>query len=103
MLGIAFYNLCRVHESLRCTPAMALGTTDHIWTIGELVQAALEPQDVPPLPDRTPQSTLKLGYTPLKLRVIPAEKSRVLDKNGFDLSTQKRIKYELNTLTKYSR
>jgi hypothetical protein len=36
-LWIAFYNLCRVHETLRCTPAMALGVTDHIWTIAELV------------------------------------------------------------------
>jgi hypothetical protein len=27
-LWIAFYNLCRVHESLRCTPAMALGVTE---------------------------------------------------------------------------
>jgi len=41
-LWIAFYNFCHVHETLRCTPAMALGVTDHIWTIGELVQAALE-------------------------------------------------------------
>ena len=73
-LWVSFYNLCRVHETLRCTPAMALGVSDHIWTIGELVQAALEPQDVPPLPDRTPQGTPKLGYTPLKLRVIPGGK-----------------------------
>ena len=35
-LWIAFYNFCRVHETLRCTPAMALGVADHIWTIGEL-------------------------------------------------------------------
>jgi len=26
---------------------MALGVTDHIWAIAELVQAALEPQDEP--------------------------------------------------------
>ncbi|MGO9265738.1 MAG: hypothetical protein ACLQBA_12790 [Candidatus Binataceae bacterium] len=29
-LWVSFYNLCRVHETLRCTPAMALGVTDHI-------------------------------------------------------------------------
>lgn len=40
-LYVAHYNLCRVHETLRITPAMALGLTDHIWTIGELVDAAL--------------------------------------------------------------
>ena len=41
-LYVAHYNLCRVHEALRITPAMQLGITDHIWTIGELVDAALE-------------------------------------------------------------
>lgn len=40
-LYVAHYNLCRVHEALRVTPAMQLGVTDHVWTIGELVQAAL--------------------------------------------------------------
>ena len=40
-LYVAHYNLCRVHESLRVTPAMQLGLTDHIWTIAELVEAAL--------------------------------------------------------------
>jgi hypothetical protein len=53
---------------------MALGVTDHIWSSGELVQAALEPSDVPPLPDRTPEATLRAGYHPLKLRVIPGGK-----------------------------
>ena len=41
-LFVSHYNLCRVHETIRITPAMALGVTDHIWTIGELVEAALE-------------------------------------------------------------
>ena len=36
-LHVAFYNLCRVHEPLRSTPAMALGIADHVWTIGELL------------------------------------------------------------------
>ncbi len=41
-LYVAHYNLCRVHESLtpsakhQTTPAMALGITDHVWSIGEL-------------------------------------------------------------------
>lgn len=30
------YNFCRVHETLKITPAMQLGVTDHIWSIGEL-------------------------------------------------------------------
>lgn len=40
-LFVAHYNLCGVHESLRVTPAMQLGVTDRIWSISELVEAAL--------------------------------------------------------------
>jgi IS1 family transposase len=40
-LYATFYNFCRVHETLRITPAMHLGITDHVWTVSELVQAAL--------------------------------------------------------------
>lgn len=40
-LYVAHYNFCRVHEALRITPAMQLGVTDHVWTISELVEAAL--------------------------------------------------------------
>jgi IS1 family transposase len=50
-LHVAFYNLCRVHESLRSTPAMALGIADRVWTIGDLLDAALTA--VPPLPAPT--------------------------------------------------
>jgi hypothetical protein len=35
------YNFCRVHEALRITPAMQLGLTDHIWSVAELLAAAL--------------------------------------------------------------
>jgi hypothetical protein len=31
------YNLCRVHQTLRFTLAMEAELTDHIWTIGELL------------------------------------------------------------------
>ncbi len=47
-LYVAHYNLCRVHETIRMTPAMALGVTDHIWTIGELIEAATNSDDPPP-------------------------------------------------------
>ncbi len=39
-LHFASYNLCRVHRSLRVTPAMAAGITDHVWTVEELLDAA---------------------------------------------------------------
>ena len=51
-LYVAHYNLCRVHETIRVPPAMALGVTDHIWEIGELIEATagpeLEPASEPP-------------------------------------------------------
>jgi IS1 family transposase len=40
-LYVAHYNFCRVHETLRVTPAMQVGVTDHVWSIGELIDAAL--------------------------------------------------------------
>ena len=30
----AFDNFCRVHKSLRITPAMAAGISDHVWSVG---------------------------------------------------------------------
>lgn len=39
-LWMAFYNFCRVHRSLRTTPAMAAGIADRIWTVRELLEAA---------------------------------------------------------------
>jgi IS1 family transposase len=39
-LYMAFYNFVRVHQTLRLTPAMEAGLTDHIWTIQELLEAA---------------------------------------------------------------
>jgi len=35
----AFYNFCRVHKSIRMTPAMAAGISDHIWSVRELLEA----------------------------------------------------------------
>jgi hypothetical protein len=40
-LYVAHYNFCRVHETIRKTPAMALGLTDYVWTISELIAACL--------------------------------------------------------------
>jgi IS1 family transposase len=37
------YNFCRVHKTLRVTPAMEAGLTDHVWTVEELV-SLLHPQ-----------------------------------------------------------
>jgi transposase-like protein/IS1 family transposase len=39
-LHFAYYNFCRVHSSLRVTPAMEAGLTNHVWSIAELLGAA---------------------------------------------------------------
>jgi hypothetical protein len=39
-----------VHEALRSTPAMALGIADRVWTIAELLDAALATQPITPVP-----------------------------------------------------
>ena len=31
------YNFCRIHQTLRITPAMATGITDHVWEIHEML------------------------------------------------------------------
>lgn len=36
-LRFAYYNFCRVHETLRVTPAMEARIAAHIWTIRELL------------------------------------------------------------------
>jgi len=36
-LWFAYYNFCRVHKTLRVTPAMESGIAGHVWTIGELI------------------------------------------------------------------
>lgn len=36
-LHFAYYNFCRIHGSLRITPAMKAGITGHIWTIEEIL------------------------------------------------------------------
>jgi len=36
-LHFAFYNLCRPHKTIRVTPAMEAGLTDHVWELKELL------------------------------------------------------------------
>jgi hypothetical protein len=31
------YNFCRIHQTLRVTPAMETGISDHVWTMAEVV------------------------------------------------------------------
>ncbi len=44
-LHFMHYNFCRVHKTLRVTPAMEAGLAHHVWTVEELV--ALLPAEAP--------------------------------------------------------
>ena len=36
-LHYMYYNFGRIHQTLRCTPAMAAGVSNHVWEIEEIV------------------------------------------------------------------
>lgn len=36
-LHFAYYNFCRVHSTIKATPAMASGQTGQAWTLAELL------------------------------------------------------------------
>ncbi len=36
-LYFAFYNFCRIHKTLRVSPAMAAGITDRLWSLEDIV------------------------------------------------------------------
>lgn len=65
-LQIAFYHWRRVHETLRVTPAMELGLTNHIWSVAELIERAAATRAPAPLPP-------PLGWP--QLRVIQGGKA----------------------------
>ena len=69
-LNVAWYNWCRIHETLRVTPAMETGLTDHVWSVAELMrEAQATPMDVPPL--APPRSVVpRPDRRPFKLRVM---------------------------------
>jgi transposase-like protein/IS1 family transposase len=41
-LYMAFFNFCRVHQTLKVTPAMEAGIADHVWSVQELLTWAEE-------------------------------------------------------------
>ncbi len=59
-LSYVHYNFCHVVKTLRVTPAMAAGITDHVWTLAEFMEALLDtaPADrliARPLAHRAPE------------------------------------------------
>ena len=48
-LYFAFYNFCRIHKTLRMSPAMAAGITDRLWSLEDIV-AKIDEMAPPPKP-----------------------------------------------------
>jgi IS1 family transposase len=36
-LHFMYYNFCRIHQTLRVTPAMMAGITDHVWEVRDII------------------------------------------------------------------
>src|SRR5882757_6078075 len=36
-LYFTYYNFCRIHQTLRVTPAMEAGVSDHVWSLDEVI------------------------------------------------------------------
>jgi IS1 family transposase len=47
-LHFMYYNFCRVHQTLRTTPAVAAGVTDHVWSLSEVI-GLLESAEATPI------------------------------------------------------
>ena len=45
-LTMMHYNFCRIHQTLRVTPAMAAGVTDHVWEFSEVVALLDKPESL---------------------------------------------------------
>ena len=41
-LWFAFYNFCRVHKTLRVTPAMESGLADRVWALSDLLGLSVQ-------------------------------------------------------------
>ena len=58
-LHFMYYNFCRIHSTLKITPAMAAGVTERLWEIGDIVDLieAAEPKPGPRGPYKRRQNS----------------------------------------------
>jgi IS1 family transposase len=67
-LYFAFYNFCRIHKSLRISPAMAAGITDRLWSLEGIV-AKIDAMTPTPA-SRGPYKNAPPDSTPRSSRII---------------------------------
>ncbi|XYH95876.1 hypothetical protein ACMHYB_50140 [Sorangium sp. So ce1128] len=85
-LNYVAYNLTRVVRTLRVTPAMQAGITDHVWTLDDLLETLLAEAEGPapeakPLTHREPSAPARAlpnnrGFLRLVTEPTPALKQR---------------------------
>lgn len=39
-INAVYYNFARIHKTLKITPTMAAGLSDHVWSLEEIVMMA---------------------------------------------------------------
>lgn len=64
-INFAFYNFCRIHKTLRATPAMAAGIVNGVWTVADLVKFTEEQEMM--------ASWDMLAFVPAHRHVTPPE------------------------------
>jgi hypothetical protein len=42
-LFFCYYNFCRIHKTLRCTPAMQAGISSKVWELSDIVTLLDQP------------------------------------------------------------
>ncbi|WP_437275456.1 transposase [Sorangium sp. So ce375] len=85
-LTYAYYNLCHVVKTLRVTPAVQAGITDHVWSLDELLETLLVEEEAAapeaqPLTHREPSAPARAlpnnrGFLRLVTEPTPALKQR---------------------------
>lgn len=72
-LHFAYYNFCRIHQSIRVTPAMQTGLETSVWTVADLIQqakaASLAATTVSN--NKVPVSAVVVAASPTKVYGIP--------------------------------
>jgi IS1 family transposase len=71
-ISVMAYNFLRIHGSLRVTPAMEAGLTDHVWSVEELITVALaEVPLAPPVVQPLTMPTHRAGRPVAPSRALP--------------------------------